>query len=129
MATTAETEGPSDVNQTDNTVDKAAEAPKAPLIIVQQVPQPIVQPTGGYAQQGGYAQAGYGQDPLYDDPSNVWCFLIIGLFIPIVCCFGLCFTDPNAGPRTRNAYNTLKWVTIIYWVFVFIVVIASSASS
>ena len=131
MTTVGETDGPAaPVTQANNT--NTVKDQNAPLIIIQQVPA-----SGGQYAQGGYAQGAYaqgygqpyGQGPVYDDPSNVWCFLIFGLFFPIICCFGLCCTDPNVGPRTRNAYNTLKWVTIVYWTIYFIIVCIWAANS
>ena len=78
---------------------------------------------------GHPGQPPYG--PLYDDPTSVWMFLILGFFFPICCCVGLCASDPNRGPRTQAAYNTLRTCTIIYWVFfaVLMLIIIITASS
>lgn len=103
-------------------------------------------PYGGQpvAQAGPYGHPhppphGYGHPPPHhhqapyggpiDDPSSVWCFLVMGFFFPICCLVGLCVTNPNNGPRTASAYKTLKTMTCIWFVIVVIYIIVSASSA
>ena len=130
-----------------NTTNEGVDQSKAPLVVTvvsaapnQGESQAVPQESYSQGYSAGYAAAQttpgtrpapgvhpQAADPHYDDPGSVYMFLILGLFFPICCCIGLCVTDPNRGPRTKAAYNTLRTTTIIYFVILLIIIIANSS--